>query len=428
MAAPSEYAASPDPKEGLFVYPNWAGLRNNVTPEMFAPGDLVTALNVDINDSQDISRRKGYSAVVIAGVDRSLWAYESMCFGVGSNALKWINPDYTTTTLRTGLTAGASVSYAPVGQRVFYANGFELGCVDGGVHRSWGLDIPGLPIATAMGGTLTPGIYQYVMTYLRDDGQESGAGLAGTIELTAMGGIAFSALPVSSDPTVDFKILYLSAPGGETMFRAALLANTDTSVVVDEPRKGASPLMTQFLSPPPAGHYVAQWKGWTLVARGDRLYVSEPYAPELFDLRKSYPFGGRITMLAPLHDKVDTIRKRSGVWIGTDDRVIWLEGWEAPETWSFKPAADYGVIPGAFTSADGELIGDGSLVGNTVVMFASKRGICFGQADGNLVNLTQARYAFPVMDRGAAIVRRHRGMGQFLATLQGTPVAGNVAV
>jgi len=44
-----------------------------------------------------------------------------------------------------------------------------------------------------------------------------------------------------------------------------------------------------------------------------------------------------------------------------------------------------------------------------------------------LVNFTDGRYSFPTMDRGASIVRRHRGIAQLVVSLQGTEVQGNTA-
>src|SRR3990167_7426232 len=125
----AEYSSLIDDKEGLVEYADFRGLRNNVDPEAFAPGDLVTALNVDIDDSLGIGRRKGYSAPVTAAIDRDIWASGPVCLGVGSDDLKLVNPDWTTKTLRSDLSSSQTLAYAMVGDRVFYANGTESGCV-----------------------------------------------------------------------------------------------------------------------------------------------------------------------------------------------------------------------------------------------------------------------------------------------------------
>lgn len=418
------YAPPVDPKEGLFQFNDFHGLRNNTSEETFAPGDLVSALNCDIDDALNLHRRKGYSAPVTVAVDRDLYANGALCLAVGSNALKSIQPDFSTATLRSGLTAGKALSYATVGDKTFYSNGVELGCVQNGADRTWGITPPVAPaVAIADAGALQPGLYQYTVTYLRQDGQESGSGKAGTITLPAVGGIVLTSIPVSTDPTVVRKNIYCTSVGGETLYRAGTVDNSVTVFAIREVRVGASPLITQFMSPPPAGEYVAESRGHMLVAVGNRLYVSEPFAPELFDLRRSFPFSDRITMIAPIND--GKVYRQHGVFIGTQSQIVWLEG-DGPATWQFRVLTNYGVIPGTLYYGDGELMGGGDAK-ERIAFFTAKTGLCAGKMGGDLVNLTQARFAIPSMDRGAGIVRRHRGIAQYLVALQGTQTPGNVA-
>jgi hypothetical protein len=145
----AEYAKAIDEREGLEEFSQFLGLRNNVPVTSFGRDDLVTALNCDITDDLRISRRKGYSSPVTANVDRALWSGAGICLGVGSDTLKVINPDYAVTTLRTGLTPARPLAYAAVGDRVFYANGAEMGVVQDGANRTWGITPPPTPPAVA---------------------------------------------------------------------------------------------------------------------------------------------------------------------------------------------------------------------------------------------------------------------------------------
>jgi len=153
------------------------------------------------------------------------------------------------------------------------------------------------------------------------------------------------------------------------------------------------------------------------VAKGARLYPSEPYAPELFDYRKALPFLGRVAMVAPV---------KGGVWIGLEGQIGFLTG-DTPEVWGFKVVPDYGAIPGTLWFADAGLIGDGQASGEIIALFASTRGLCAGLTGGRLLNVTEARFSYPSQPQGAGIVRRHRGIVQYLVTLQGTETAGNAA-
>lgn len=408
-----------DPREGLFEHSDFAGLRNNVGAEGFDLGDLVSALNCDIDDELEIHRRKGFSTLLTAAIDRCMWSNGDVCLGIGSNALKIVNSDFSINTVRTGLTPAAPMAYVSFFRRVFYSNGVENGIVSQGVNRTWGIAVPPAPvISTATpGGNLLPGRYQVSMTYLRNDGQESGASRATVTELASTNGISLT-LPVSTDPTVNRKAVYATSVNGETLYRCGIVDNATTVFAIRDLQMDSVPLETQFLGPPPGGNFLGYLNGRMLVAADNRLYPSEPYNPELFDLRKAIPFPARITMIAPLNNKSD------GVWIGTDKQVIWLNGSD-PESWEYKVAADYGVIPGTLYYSDGEAFGDAAMAGDQLAFFATERGLCVTNVAGYFRNLTQERFAYPTQPYGAGVVRRHRGTIQYVVTLQGDEVAGN---
>jgi len=405
--------------EDLREHRDFTGLRNNVGAAGFDLGDLEVGLNVDIDDKGFLLRRKGHSAVVVAGVDRDLFAAGSMCLGVGSNALKQILPDWSTIVLRTGLTPSRPLTYAAIGARVYYANGVDIGAVENGLHRSWGLAVPDFPVMAFVGGALRAGSYQVALTYLRADGQESGARISIVAHLVASDGGFELTLPVSTDPSVTHKTVYATARDGETLYRYAVVDNAVPTFAVREERPGTVALATQFLVPPNSLgtiDHIAYANGRMLVAVGSRLYCSEPYAPELFDPRKSWPFLDAITMVAPLED---------GTWLGTKSQVIWLPNAE-PEKWNFILKAPYGVIPGTAYEDSLASVGDGSGKGRAV-FFATTQGLCVGASGGQMSNFTEGRFQYPMQERGAGIVRRHRGMIQYLTTLHGAEVAGNVA-
>lgn len=396
---------------------DFTGLRNNVRAAGFDLGDLEVALNVDVDDKGFLLRRKGYSAAVVAGVDRDLWAFGGVCLGVGGNTLKQILPDFSTIVLRTGLTPLRPLTYSAVYARVYYTNGVESGVVENGAHRSWGITPPVLGPTAFVGGALRAGRYQSTMTYMRRDGQESGAARGEVSSLVSEGGYELT-LSVSTDPDVTMKAVYVSDRDGETLHRYAVVDNAVTTFAVREERASPATLTTQFLvSPNMLGpiDLIAYGNGRMLASVGNRLYCSEPYAPELFDPRKGWPFLDRVTMIAPLE---------SGTWLGTTTQVVWLANAE-PEKWNFILKAPYGVIPGTAYADSLASIGDGRGKGQAVY-FATAQGLCVGTNDGQMTNFTEGRYAYPIQARGAGIVRRHRGMVQYLTTLQGAEVAGNV--
>ena len=407
--------ATPNKDEDVFVFDKFLGLRNNVGPGSFNAGDLEAALNVDVTDEQRLQRRKGYAATTVVTSHHSLWSNGAVALAVIGSSLVEVLPNLTTVVVRSDLTAGAKMYYTSAGNRVFYSNGLETGVFQHGISRSWGLDLPSkLPLSAVIGGSLPAGTYQYVMTYLRDDGQESGAGRSGLIELPAVGGIHFSDMPMSEDPTVEFKRLYVSPVNGDKLYLLMTLPAAATDATYTTERTGTLPLSTQFLSPALAGSHIAEFSGHVLVARGSTLYRSEPFSPELFDLRKGLPFSSPITLVAPVED---------GVYLGTTTSVIWLPG-RNPAEWREVRRLGYGVIPGTLVYAQADDINDQQ---GQAAVFATHQGICAGFDGGSVVNLTGDRFNYPVMDEGAAAVREVGGMIQYLVTLRGTERAGNTA-
>lgn len=402
------------------LFRDFAGLRNTTSPERLDLKDLQVALNVDIDDANRIELRTG-RVLRLSGASHSLFSDGATALVVQGTTLKRVRPTGTGTyamdTLRTGLTSGARMSCWSVNGVIYYSNSHETGVVQANASRTWGLDQPsGQPVASAIGGYLPPGRYQYALTYLRNDGQESGTGIAAAFDLGSTGGIGFSGIPVSSDPTVDQKVLYLSPTNAKMLYRAMVVDNADTTA--DYRNEGYDlklPLKTQFGRPAPVGHMVAYFRGHTLVADGPVLWRSEPYRHELFMLDKAFNvFSADINLLAPVE---------GGVFVGADS-TYFLRG-ASPKKWTLDQVAEYPAIPGtlSYLQAEPQYVGEG-LPGHAA-LWASPRGHCMGVDGGSFRNLTEARYSYPTAQRGAGIMRQINGFNQYLAVLEGAGVANN---
>ncbi len=381
------------------------GLRNIDDLERFDAGDLGEAINIDLTDTGKLVMRSGYESKVSATAPHSLWGIGPTCLFIESGALKLVNPDYTTKTLRTGL-ASHRMSYAQINGRVYYGNGVQTGAVDNGQSRSWGFDVPVQPSAAVTVGLLPPGTYQYALTFIRQDGQESGTGKAGAIELTGTSGIAFS--NIASHAEAITKRLYVSTANGEELYHALTLTASDTTASHQSNESLGMRCTTQFCYPPPAGNIVFWYNGRMYVASGNTLYPSKPYQYELFELDKTYlPFNSRITICAPVAD---------GIWIGTDTQTIFLSG-PGPESFQLILKASHGAIPGTLDYGSGQYLGDGSQ--GMIAYWASPNGICAGGDGGSFQNLTEKRYRFDgTALAGAGSVRQYNGMNQYLLSMQ----------
>jgi len=113
--------------------------------------DLSEAVNVFIDDTGRVSRRSGQT-LLSAIVSHSLFCDKGDCFVVQDReadaALYQVATDYTLTGIRSGLTKGARVSFAQVGDKTYYSNGYQNGVIENGISSAW-------PVAPAHVGATT---------------------------------------------------------------------------------------------------------------------------------------------------------------------------------------------------------------------------------------------------------------------------------
>jgi len=395
----------PERDRDTVLYAAFNGLRNDVSPERFELGDLATADNINIDKTGRIERRGGYTQRV-AGAAHSLWADElqDVCLYVTSSGLRRMAADLTASTVASLFDTASPMSYTRVSDRVYFGNGRDKGIFEAGAVRAWGMPVAPLPAALAAVGMMPVGTYQYAMTWMRVDGQESGCGVAGRIDLAAGGGIAFTT-PAAPLGDIVGANLYVSPANSDVLLYATTLTPGASVTWQTDPSELSLPLATQHLSPPPAGHLVAYYRGRMFVAVGDTIFYSEPYAYELFDLRRYLQLDGRITLLAPLMEKERNVNTgdSSGFFVGTDRSMGVMAGTD-PDSFQYVPKVDYGAIPGTLQHVDGSLVRDGGTGARKLPMWLSAKGVCIGLPDLLINNLTRSRYAFDAGGQGAAAV------------------------
>lgn len=394
----TEKTYTPRPKQnGTVPYKAFAGLRNDVGPERFGPADLAVANNVDIDKTGALTRRAGYTRRAVDPA-HSLWAQGALGLFVSGTQLRRLNVDFSSSALME--VGAARMAYCSVGDRVYFTNGTATGVFENNAARSWGLPVPALPTASLVGGDMAAGTYQFSITHTRADGQESGAPLAGVIRVAAGQCIRFD-LPLSTDTAVVDRSIYLTPPDGETLYLAmtvpaALRTYTVFAADVDV---FSLPLATQLLQPPPVGQLVAYYKGRMFVAVGAVLYMSEPFAHELFDLRNYIELDDTITLLAPLEDRPG---KLDGMFVGTEKSCGVLAG-SGPDDFQYVTKAEYGAIPGTTVYVDGALVADGATGAQPLPMWLSTQGVCTGMPMLEIANQTRGRYDMVTTGNGAAV-------------------------
>ena len=378
------------------------GVRNDVSAERFGKGDLVVGINVELDDTGKVYRRQGYSQIAAAAM-HSLWSEGNDAFVVNAGMLSRVESDLS---IRPLTAVTDRVAYVRIADRVFWSDGQQSGVISGSTSRRWGIAPPPVFNAQAVTvGSLRDGDYLYTMTFEREDGTESGAPLCGRI--STAGAIFFPALPVSADPTVVRKHIYLSEWNGELPYRAMTLTNSVTAATISAPPPAGPALRTLLMGPAPAGTVLGYYNGRAYVARGRFLWYSRPYEYELFSPMDYIAFSTDVQTFAPVSD---------GVFVGSEDETVFLFG-DDPAQFKRRQVCDYGTVRGTEADIPEYYTLDGESQGPQK-MWMSRQGVCHGSDGGQFKNLTGGRYILPEgVVAGSSLLKVRGGTPQLVVSL-----------
>lgn len=107
-----------DPPESIIVG-TWDGLQNNINEERLTQKDLAKALNVEIDDAGQISRRRGYKRK-LTGRWHSTQTVGSRTFGVQDGVLGSLTPGYAFTPL--ALAGEDRIEYVNIGETTYLSS------------------------------------------------------------------------------------------------------------------------------------------------------------------------------------------------------------------------------------------------------------------------------------------------------------------
>lgn len=361
---------------------------------------LRNAVNVDAGHGV-YSRRHGVEHVVEGEACHSLWSDEAGTFFVDGENLFQLDEQLGKTLVRSGMVPDLLVSYARVGDVVYWSNGVEIGKIANGVSTQVGMPVPNPPptVSVDATGSLHSGMYQIAFSAVGAYGEESGLTWPDQVVVPDNGRITVSNLPGT---TIN---LYLSPQNGDTLFLAGSTTATTYEIPV-VPTLGAQ-ATTVGLRQLPAGQILRYRNGRMLSAAGATLYFSEPFAPALHNLARGYiVFPQRITMVEPFED---------GVWV-VADKTYWLAGANIEQA-SLTEALPYGAVEGTATRD----------VRENQVWWFSERGIVKAEPGGRIRNQQEENVAVDRAAVGASVYREQDGMRQVVASLFGAEVSNAAA-
>jgi len=153
---------------------------------------------------------------------------------------------------------------------------------------------------------------------------------------------------------------------------------------------------TKVYSDPPPGVKIAYYRGRIYIADHNVVWVSEPYAPNLFMLKMNLQFETGVIMVRPV---------ASGLFISDNDKTWFLRG-TGPNDFAYDVALGRPAILHSDSPVNGAMITNQSggvsvAGGNDAALWLNDEGFCWGNPDGSIVEFTKERFIPPDGVRGA---------------------------
>lgn len=414
---------TPRDVRGFRGFPLGMDNRRRETDSMGERGEMAPvlreAVNVDISESGNIKRRRGYTQAV-AGRAHSVWADDRFLYmlAVVDGWLTRYSADLNATQL-VELAPHLPVSYALMNGDVYWSNGETLGKVmAGGSPQPWGLPMAGYPTVTVTaGGSLPEGRYLVAQRFLGVTGEVSGSIGEMTVDVASGQGMAVTV--AAGDPSQLAAVeVFVSPANGDVLYKAAT-APLGATVSIGASQIGVGAMLdTRHMRSPFPGQIVRAYRGRIYVASGSVLWATEPLRFGLVKPSEALiVFPSEITMLQPVAD---------GLYVACD-----------AEGTSFLAGADIMALEKRHIDGSGAVRGTGVAVPgdrfnaqvlDDVALWWSNDGVlCLGGASGQVQRLTADRLSVPRYAVGTTGLFEHDGFSQILSVLRDEGTSNNLA-
>jgi hypothetical protein len=146
-------------------------------------------------------------------------------------------------------------------------------------------------------------------------------------------------------------------------------------------------------------------KGRKYTAIANKLYYTKPFSDDYDPRRSMIAFPALITMVQELEN---------GLWVSTTDKIYFHKGTNPTEIGQFTGNFEYNypAIMGT-----GEKVAASKLLlqkDGFVAIFATTFGICIGDDDGNITNMSEAKFSYAPGQRGISMIKQENGMIQYM--------------
>lgn len=370
---------------------------NNLAAEYALPQDTVrNAVSVDFDNAGKGTRRNGYTKRYNGlGLAGGFSCSQGM-FIIEHGYLRLVNTTtWMATTIATGITGTEFAAYE-FDEVLYFSDGTKNLKIVDGVATQWGITVPPSPVIYTNAGTFGAGDYMCCLTYVDTNGHESGASDISVITAPADCSFAFVGLPNSQDAAVVATRIYLTTANGDIFFQCAEVANGVSTASILFDYDGGKQLETQFMTKPPAGRTIRNYKGKMIIAKGSYVYFSEPFAPDLFSVlgKGVFRFSQDVTVVEPVSD---------GIWI-VADKTYFFAGDELQR----RTVLEYGAAFGT----------GGTMKDTGDVAWFSDRGQIIAGNGGEFKNIQENQVAPDYSDTGVTLIRKDNGNRQAITVVK----------
>jgi hypothetical protein len=388
---------------------SFKGLNNTASPENTSVDYLKKVINIDIDKTGNLTKRKGYRKVDTANYSH-IWASPTNlgCYGIRNGDLVRIYPDYSHKTLVSAL--GPIIpSFEEINGDVYLLStsfncilrGDEV--VDWGIHKN--TLSPTLSLST---GILSAGTYQVSFTYVNSKGFESGTTTASVITVPNGSGISvYIPTPLYLND-LKYARVYCSTTDGMELYYSDI-ASFNTTIIIGSTDHLVSPLRTFNLDAPPHGSHVTYYLGHMYIADESVLWYSEPFQYSYYKLSSNYiEFTGTI---------LEVMAVDNGIWVGTTAGLYYLSGLE-PSKFQMDIKETLTVISGTATQLSGSYEQQSGLPPGFKWLISTDLGIFLLANEGMLLNVSTPNVELEAADSGASLFLQTNGMNQYLSILK----------
>jgi hypothetical protein len=370
---------------------------------------LRDALNIDIDNTGRLRRRRGYAPIFSGDATHSLFAAKNHFLFVDDDTLYYgLPPNHSA--LLSGLPTLTPMGYAEVNGEVRMSNGIiTKRLTAAGVLTPWGVDTPpGAPAIAAIGfGGLDAGRYQVAVVFVAPDGEESGASIVVDVTVAIGGGIQLTSIPQPTDGYTSAIRVYVTKVNGERFYHLVDLSVGTTTLNIGASSALGRELTTLFLQPFPACPLLEYYNGRMYGAIGPYVFYSEPLRYGLFRPAMNFIlYSADVTVLKAVED---------GMYVCAD-QTYWHGGAGAKQ-FSQRTLLPYGAVPGTGVKHEN---------GRQVAWF-SEKGYVVGGNGGELRLAQDTNVAVSKYEHGAVLYREDRGVRQLASALRGATQSQFVA-